>query len=463
MKFFKALLPTMMMVGMFSLTLLSAENNRNILTRSYDSALESRHETELTEKDWEELYNLINSKRTITLAEKSNNLTIAGDVRVFWRHPREVFHRRHSSSSSSEESGSTEIETSFSDEISAFSDSSGSSSHSRENHFSHDNYFDVALNLYLDYVCDRTWAVAQLEYFNSMGIDHNRNSWRERESMDGSGDDDNLNLKKAYLGYNICCGGDSRFDIELGRRNLYHVFDSEVEFLSRFDGLLLRYTGAWDCLFDYHLYVGGFVIDERINQFGWIAEVGAANINDTHFDALYSFIDWKKNGTNRYHVHDPKGTDFLVSQWLVKYHVDPNLTWCRPSHFYGAYLRNHDARRLEHHKHRRNSAWYVGYRMGEVFEQGDWAFDVQYQYVEALAIPDQDVSGIGRGNYYGETVISEERLGNGNYKGWRVEYLYAITDNLSIDAFIEASRAADQEIGGRHRFSEVQVEMIYAF
>ena len=47
---------------------------------------------------------------------------------------------------------------------------------------------------------------------------------------------------KAYMGYNICASGCTRIDVELGRRPLWTVFDSRIQFGSRFDGLLLRYS-----------------------------------------------------------------------------------------------------------------------------------------------------------------------------------------------------------------------------
>jgi hypothetical protein len=433
MNFFKTLLPVLMTVGMFSSTLLSGQSNRPFINHTCDLEDNSRHDNDLNERDWQELYDFINTKRTINLAEKSNNLTIAGDVRVEWRHINER-----------DDEGSLR---------------GGNHTDDDGIRLGH-NDFDIRFNLYFDYVCDRSWAVAQLEFNNSAGISFNDNESIDADGLHGSGFACDLSLKKAYIGYNVCCGGDSRFDIEIGRRNLYNVFDSEVEFLSRFDGILLRYTGSWNCLFDYHLYLGGFVVDERVNHFSWVTELGLTDIGDTGFDFIYSFIDWKKNGSNRYDFHKPVGSNFMISQWLVKYHIDPSYTWCMPSHFYGAYLWNHGAHNLEGRK--RSKAWYVGYRFGQVTNAGDWGFDAQYQYVQANAVPDQDVSGIGRGNFE-DTRVTIDGRGNANYKGWRFEFLYALTSNLVVDAFIEASREISRKVGGRHHFSQVEVEIIYAF
>ena len=100
--------------------------------------------------------------------------------------------------------------------------------------------------------------------------------------------------------------------------------------------------------------------------------------------------------------------------------------------------------------------------MGDVEKEGDWALEIQYQYVEALAVPDKDMSGIGRGNVLNNTFTSKQR-GNTNFRGWRIQGLYAITDNINIDGMIEASKAINPRLGGRHTYSKVEIETIYAF
>ncbi|MCE5315767.1 MAG: hypothetical protein LLG04_00190, partial [Parachlamydia sp.] len=85
------------------------------------------------------------------------------------------------------------------------------------------------------------------------------------------------------------------------------------------------------------------------------------------------------------------------------------------------------------------------------------------QVVQAFAIPDGDVSGIGRGNVLDESVTGFTARGNTNFEGWRFEGLYAITDNLTLDTIIEFSREYDKKIGGTHRYSKLELETIYAF
>ena len=273
------------------------------------------------------------------------------------------------------------------------------------------------------------------------------------------------------MGYNVFCDG-SRFDIELGRRNLYNVFDSNVQFLSRFDGLLLKYNSKIECIADWYLYAAGFLVDERVNHFGYVSEIGFYNIYDYGIDFKYSFIWWPKRGINRCHKHDPRGFRFANSQWTLYYNFDPCVFGGNEAFLYGAFVVNHLAHgpikvgndiigKKKFHK-TANKAWYVGLTVGEVLKEGDWSFDVQYQWVEARAIPDNDVSGIGRGNVFGESFTMSGR-GNGNFKGVRVEGLYALTDNLTLDTIIDHTVAIDKSIGGAHRYSKFELEAIYAF
>jgi len=447
MKLFRYLLPLVVAVG---------------LTTSFSYATQdqdgSRYLEELNERDFDALKDFINSKRTINLQEKSTNLTISGDVRTEWRHLNEKLRGFRLRGGGEVDFNGLPISR---------------------------NDFNIAFNLRFDYVCDKAWAVAHIEYDNSAGVDDNgKECYFDPEGYHGSGFSDDISLRKAYMGYNVCCDGDTRFDVELGRRNLYNVFDSKIQFLSRFDGLLFKYSSSWECVADWYINLGGFVVDERVNHFAWITEIGFLNIADSGIDFKYSFIDWEKNGKNRCFVHNPRGFKFMNSQFTLAYHFDPEML-CTPATLYAAFLWNHAG-----HKHRfiadgsfhdynsygiydsfgsygrshgrKNLGWYVGFTVGQVVREGDWSVDIQYQVVQANAIPDNDVSGIGRGNTLHESFTSVGR-GNTNYKGWRIEGLYALTDNLCVDSLFEFSRADDKNIGGSHHYSNFEIEAIYAF
>ena len=426
---------------------------------------------ELDERDFEALIEYVNSKRTITLQEKACNLSISGDIRAEWQHIREKQDgdRRRGG-------GATDC---------SGVDPAGRSGGARIGN----NDFDVEFNLYFDYKCDRTWGVAQLQFDNSMGIkgsnkisptqgnaQANAEGVCKRtaaESLQGSGTCDSLCLRRAYWGYNVCADGCSRFDIEVGRRRLYDVFDSRVQFQSFFDGVLLRYATQVDCCADAYINFGAFVVDERSNHFGWVIEGGLLNLCDSGFDVKYSFIDWKKDGHNRFSnsvqtVRKSKGSRFQVHQLTGAYHLEPEVL-CMPAKLYGAVLWNSAAEKgqARFNNKRENAAWYLGFLVGEVCREGDWALDINYQYVEAQAVPNEDVGGIGRGNVLNEnpyqTDVAANCRGNANYQGVHIEGLYAITDNLSVDATFEYARSAEKSIGGPLNYSKWKVATIYAF
>lgn len=486
MKLFKYVLPLVIACGFASGTY-AQDVHRHEAFEEQDG---SDFNQELNERDWTVLQEFVNTKRTIDVKEKATNLTISGDVRTEWRHLNEKQGNRLLRGGNAVNPSTISPEDPHGLPISR-------------------NDFDIEFNLWFDYVCNRAWAVAQLQFDNSAGVsDNGFDCDEDPKGFHGSGECDDLCLKRAYMGYNICCNGATRFDVEIGRRKLYDVFDSQIEFLSRFDGILFKYSSSWECVADWYWNTGGFVVDERVNHFAWVTEVGFLNICDFNVDFKYSFISWVKNGENRCHVRNPLGFRFNVSQFLLAYHLNPEIIRV-PTKIYGAFLWNHDAfpkhKVLKRHgfllfpdrdafgffeadiKKRANLGGYIGVTFGEVVKEGDWSLDIQYQIVQARAIPDDDVSGIGRGNVLG-TSFTQLGRGNTNYKGMRFEGLYALTDNLSLDVIWEFSRAAQKNIGevtfteeplpnglnppggrhthtfsGSHHYSKFEIEAIYAF
>ena len=426
----------------------------------------TRFDEELNERDFDALRDYLKRKRSVQISDNDvSNLTISGDVRSEWRHLNETCCGRAVRGGGNRASK---------------------------------NDFDIEFNLRFDYICERTWAVAHVRYDNSAGVDDNdhpcsdgingceeikalckkskRNCITCREQADlcradpegfhGSGRCNDLCLKKAYFGYNFCKTDADRFYMELGRRGqLYNVFDSNIEFLSRLDGIFLKYERTNNTFGNWYIQGAGFVVDEKRNHFAWAMETGWLNVADQNFDLKYSFIDWEKHGDNRCHVHNPRGFRFLNSQWLIAYHLDCSYLTV-PAKLYAAFLCNHAAKKLHFERCRSklaNLGWYAGILIGKVVKEGDWAVEVQYQVVQAQAVPDDDCAGICRGNVLDESFTSCSLRGNTNFEGWRVEGLYAITDNLTLDTIYEKSRAYDANIGGRHKYSKFELEAIYAF
>ena len=436
----------------------------------------SRFDEELNERDFDALRDYLRSKRAVDIEESTSTLSISGDVRTEWRHMNETCnHMRRRGHDIKDLSGRPVSR----------------------------NDFDIEFNLYFDYVTEKTWATAQVRYDNSAGVDDNghpcgpvnkykkgcceeqaRHCIGDPEGYHGSGNCTDLCLKKAFMGYELYADDDSRFFFELGRRgNLYNAFESNIQFLSRFDGLLLKYERSWECIADCYLTTAGFVVDERVNHFAWAAEIGFLDIGDNGIDFKYSIINWEKHGTNRCGARNPAGFRFINSQFTSIYHLKPEWLGVKAK-IYGAFLVNHAARKIhtvtteepyidengnpkikyiDSHYKFKNLGWYVGVLFGEVRKEGDWAIEIQYQYVQAQAMPDDDAAGICRGNNLDESFTTCSRRGNTNYKGWRFEGLYAFTDNLTLDTIFEFSKAEDNGIGGKHTYSKFEMEAIYAF
>lgn len=429
MSFKKYLLPLMLAMGLStSLQMFAAVP---IVQDRHQAA----YEEELDERDILALKEFVYSKRTIDVEEKDKNLTISGDVRSAWRHIRNKVN-------------GVNVTGPF-----AVDDKGVPRGRNR---------FDVAFNVYFDYVAENAWATAQVEYDNYAGVDDNGFDCDEDpRGYHGSGQCDDVCLKKAFMGYNFF--GDyygMRLDIEVGRRNLYNVFDSNIQFLSRFDGILVKFTNRWDCVADMYIKYAVFVVDYRVNHYAWAAEAGALNISNTGFDVKYSFIDWVKRGRNRCFVENPAGFWYRNSQVTLIYNLAREYL-CMPARLYGAFLYNHYPNYLNTTKNKRHG-WYAGFIVGEIEKEGDVSLEVEYQVVQANAIPDDDVSGIGRGNVLGESYTVAGR-GNGNYKGWRFEALYALTDNLTLDTRVQFSTPEDKKIGGPDNYSEIKIQAIYAW
>lgn len=468
---------------------------------------ETRFDRELRQRDDQPVREFIESKENIDVNKKAQNLDISGDVRFEWRTIQEKGIALYTNDSSGYGSDSS---NSFHERYRAFR--GGDYVDLRGVPLSR-NDFDIEFNLKIKYSFERAFAMAHLQFDNPAGIRgrndcfgdfgvfnysgsevKNRITRDSRRSVKGSGDGFFINLKRAYIGYNIWADDKHRLDIEVGRRKLDDIFDSEVEFTSRFDGVLLKYSSVIEDLMDWYWNTGVFVIDERVNHFGFVTEMGLLNIFDTGLDLRYSFIDWTKHGRNRCFIRNPLGTEFQNSQVSFSYTIHPTFgCLCDkeiPVEFYGGLLCNHAARKNQFTRwKKKNLAWYAGVYIGEVDKKGDWSLDIEYIGVQAQAVSEFDVGSIGRGNifdenltdildghYYSEDPYSYSfpsssgklvgyfpRRGNTNFVGWRCEFLYAITDNLSLDFIYEISRAEDRRIGGPHRYSDFEIEAIYAF
>ncbi len=477
---------------MLTSTVLASINAFAQQETNYERRMDSRDETAVRE--------FVESKENIDVKQKANNLEISGDVRFVWQNKHEkgdVLFVENSSFSDVADVKKESISKEYrSVRGNGFVDSKGIPISN--------NDFNVKFNLKVKYDFDKTWAMGHVQFNNLAGIssindchgeypvfneygDLVRNVRLDRtHGGKGSGFGSGINLRRAYIGRNLYADGNHRLDMEIGRRQLDDIFMSEIQFDNYFDGALIEYASKISNVSDFYLKVGAFVIDQRVNHFGYATEVGFLSIGGTDLDFRYSFIDWVKRGKNRCFVHDPIGSKFQISQFTLAYEIVPKIfDYELPIEIYAAFLINTAAEKKVYTKGKRaNLGWYLDLYAGNVVKKGDWTFEFIYAVVQAQAVPEYDVSGIGRGNILnnrltdyvpGPISISTSdsslsdldayfvRQGNTNYQGCLFDFLYAITDNFSMDISYEFSVPVDKKIGGSHNFHNLELEFLYAF
>ena len=450
MRFYKYLLPLVTAMGLASSAAYALDDR------------EEEHNRALNERDLQALKDFLRLKREQAAEKPDLNLSVSGDVHVEWRHLNEKIGDRLIRGGRARACNGVPLSR---------------------------NDFDIEANIYLNYRAERTWATIQLQFDNPAGIEDNdcrcikksdgvTKEYFKRNRFHGSGECDSICLKRAFIGYTLWEHCNDLLIVELGRRKMYDILDSEIQFLSRFDGISLKYSGEAEAFGAWYATLGGFVVDERTNHFAWATELGLLDIRDSGFDLKYSFIDWTKRGRGRCGDRNPMGFKYCNSQLSVSYHLDPEV-FNRPAEIFAAGVINHrgsqvrnfpivtiidkDGKKISEeksgrHGHRRNLAWYAGVLLGEVVKEGDWSFEVQYQWVQENAIAWDDESGICLGDFTAECCGHNPTPG---YKGWLIDVLYAVTDDLTMEMIIESSRK--NQPGRRHSYSKFELEAIYAF
>jgi len=382
------------------------------------------------------LRDFIESRGLIQCRQKEGSLTIAGDVRARWIANGEMLNGEK------QRGRGTEIEI---------------------------NRFKSEISLYLDYVAPRSWVSTKLKFVNFDGID--------------GGSATKVDMERAFIGYDIFEDGDTDFYIEIGRSNLDYLFESKVEFSSIFDGIHLFYTADWPCIGKYTIHGGPFIVDSFTNHYAWAVETFITKFMGTGWAFKYSIVDWFRKSPTSYFgnredqfknllIENNPRYRFVVSQWLVGYEQKIDFLKCKTLFLYGAYLHNWAARgRPQTDGRKLNNAWYVGFTLGKLCKACDWSLDINYQYVQAQAVPEFDLNGIGHGNA-ANGLLSDAILLNllpgdvrlfTNFKGVELSLLYAMTDSLSIRTKSQYSVPADGFIGGHFKYKAFEMAVIYAF
>ncbi len=379
------------------------------------------------QRDIEALRNWVNTKRQVTVKERGGNLSLSGEVRTEFQATKETLNgvKQRGVGGAVPRTAS--------------------------------RAYDVEVNLMFDYRTDRAWAALKLEFDNNAGLD--------------SGTTNRVSLERAYFGGRIISEDSYTFDIEVGRRFLITVFDSRIQFGSLMDGILFRYNQSLDSLGDLYSQTAVWIVDELKDQFAYMSELGLLNMCNTGFYTKYSLVNWHTKHSDR----EIDRRRFLNSQVILGYKIRPKGL-NKIIKFYAAGLMNHVAHRVPMSANKlANLAWYAGFSTGQLRKQGDWSFDINYQYVQAQAVPSYDVAGIGRGNAAGTGFYSKGRNGSGvmttkknavggaNFKGVSVELLYLLTHNITIYQSWNQSVNQNRNIGPFIQYKKYELEFIYAF
>lgn len=464
MKFFAYMLP---------LALSTCGIGSTLQGQQYESGYASEKEAE--ERDMDALQEYIKTKRAISVKEKGGNLMISGDVRGEWYHMHAKTNHKYLRGWKSRNLWPN----------SGFEAKTPKTSHKtykKANRAERINYrdgrnkflppfatneFDAEANLTFDYVAERGWGTIRLTFSNPAGIvvpERRTLIFDNSRIMYGSGKVNDIVLRKCYAGYNFWEQGTSRFDMEVGRRKFYDVFDSRIQFWEYFDGVLGRFTSSFEGITDLSFKLAAFVIDYHVNHYGYIGELGLLNLGDSGVDFKYNLIDWDTlHRPNRFGRHHALGTQFLNSQFLLNYTLPPDLVSTKAS-LYAAYLINHAAHATgwTHHLKARD-AYYVGGRIGEAVRKGDYSVELLYQWVKAQAVPEADVSTSARDNPRGMSFYDRRNGGRANFRGWRLEGFYALTDNWTLNSHFDRIREMNHRIGGPHRSWEFYFGAIFTF
>lgn len=342
--------------------------------------------------------------------------------------------------------------------------------------------YDIEFNLALDYRTENTWSAARIRFDNDAGI---------RNEHFGSGSFDKIRVDRAYFGYRLIDGDRHSMDIEVGRRAMFNIFDSKIQFASNFDGVNFKDTYAIDKVGDVYYQVGAFIVNEKHDQAAYVGEVGILNVANTGFYTKYSLIDWDTKHVNYGKKVEefkkiPEVFHFINSQLILGYKFIPQ-PWDKVVNIYLGGLYNHRARghKITNHK-RANFGGYTGFSVGQIKQRGDWNFEAIYQVVAAQAIPSFDVLGIGTGAnghnglYYFELTEQEKKKlnvkdkvvpatkasqaeSNTNFRGYKLTLQYMLTNNLNLFQEWSQSITLDDHIGPFKRFKQYELELIYAF
>lgn len=378
--------------------------------------------------EMEALKEWIATKRQVTVQERGGSLSLSGDVRFKYR--------------------------AINEQMNGFRNVGYSSAHPNVPN----NQWDIDFNLLLDYRTDITWSTVKVQFSNDMGT--------------VTGTTGGLALERAFLGFRFLNFESFTMDFEAGRRKLSYTFDSNLEFSSLMDGILFKYNQSSDLIGDFYAYAGAFIVNERIDQYAAIFEMGIFNFFDTGLYGKYSVVAWDTKNFSS--VPEEETYRFIPNQFILGWtFVAPGID--KVTTIYSAFLVNPVAQAIPQLDGDIGSlAAYLGFSLGEIRKTGDWSVDVNVQYVQPQAVPDFDFNGIGNGNAgkvglystnmdgTGAPTTRANAAGKSNYIGWRGQFLYVAADALTVSQTFEMSWSLGY-LPTHFSLKKYRFELVYAW
>ncbi|ANH78534.1 hypothetical protein Cs308_0363 [Candidatus Chlamydia sanziniae] len=329
------------------------------------------------------------------------------------------------------------------------------------------NRYRSEFHLYVDYHAERNWMTSKMNWTAVAG---------------GEATAAGLDIDRAFLGYRLYKDPETKTDcfIEIGRSGLGDLFESEVQFHSNFDGIHLYFSRYIHEKFPYQMIIHGgpFVVNMTKKHYAWAVE-SIVNRLPKQFFVKMSVVDWNSFMSNESELTTKDAINkmkykYCVWQWLVgKYSQIPWLDGGKKTlYLYGAVLMNSLAKATKTTLNdKQNLAWFIGGTLGTLRKAKDWSATLRYEYVEALAVPEIDISGIGRGNplkfWFAQAIAAnydpKEANGFTNYKGMSGLFMYSFTDSLSFRAYGAYSCPADNRLGSDFTYRKFDLGLISAF
>lgn len=440
-----------------------------MMTMAFVGLLQSPAFGMLEEREMQQVLDHIEAKRNLSIKEKGGQLRIGGEVRVEYNH----VHYRENGAKTRETAAATVSSVAVGTQVIPV--------------FIPYNTIDMEARLSFDYSNENSYAGLLFQFDNNAGIDT-----EAYPSTAGSTSDyipsydsrykpttNSIKLARSYIGYKFIDEGANQLSVEVGRQRMYDLFTSRVMFASLFDGAVVKYQNIVPVgVFGFS--GGSFLIDDRVNQYGVVAEFTLGRFLGTGAYAKYDIINWHKDQTLGNQTIGLDGTRasfkyrYLISQFMLGYRAEPaSWNFSQPTNFYSGFLCNHKAiaRSLTSNM-KDNLGAFVGVKMGKIDKKGDWAMDLNYQYVESQAVPDNDsFVGVTRGNLKNQVLWSNssglQGVGFGNYRALQCELSYSLTDDMLLGLELTRSAQAHRNIGptGRsmHQYNRAELELTYIF